>query len=123
MELEFTEDQEELRDGVRSMLARECPMGFVRSIVEDGASADALWKQMVELGWPALTISEEHGGLGLGAVEEAVVLEELGRVVAPGPFVPTVSQFAPLVREAGDAEQQKRFLGAVAEGTLTGALA
>ena len=50
MELEFTDDQEELRDGVRAMLARECPMSLVRAVVEDGASADGLWKQMVELG-------------------------------------------------------------------------
>src|SRR5688572_25934735 len=123
MELEFTDEQEELRDGVRSMLERECPMSLVRSIVEDGESADGLWKQMVDLGWPALTIAEEHGGLGLTTVELAVVVEELGRVVAPGPLLSTVSQFAPLVREAGSAEQQERFLGPIAEGSLTGALA
>src|SRR5688572_10101197 len=105
------------------MLGRECPMSLVRSVVEDGTSPDGLWKQMVDLGWPALTIAEHHGGLGLGAIELAVVVEELGRVVAPGPFLSTVSQFAPLVREAGSAEQHDRFLGPVAEGSLTGALA
>jgi alkylation response protein AidB-like acyl-CoA dehydrogenase len=78
---------------------------------------------MVELGWPALTVPELHGGLGLGAVELAVVVEELGRVVAPGPFVPTVTQFAPFVRELGSIDQQARFLSAVAEGALTGTLA
>ena len=123
MELEFTDDQEELRDGVRAMLGRECPMSLVRSVVEDGVSADGLWKQMVDLGWPALTIDEAHGGLGLSTVELAVVVEELGRAVAPGPFLSTVSQFAPLVREAGSAEQQQRFLSGVAEGSLMGALA
>lgn len=123
MELEFSDEQEELREGVRSMLVRESPMSLVRAVVEDGASADGLWKQMVDLGWPALTVAEEHGGLGLGAVELAVVVEELGRVVAPGPFIPTATQFAPMVREAGTAEQQSRFLGAVADGTLRGALA
>jgi alkylation response protein AidB-like acyl-CoA dehydrogenase len=56
-------------------------------------------------------------------VELAVVVEELGRAVAPGPYVPTVTQFAALVREAGSAEQQERFLGGVAEGSITGALA
>ncbi|MEX1145430.1 MAG: acyl-CoA dehydrogenase family protein, partial [Acidimicrobiia bacterium] len=120
---EFTADQEELRDGVRSMLVRECPMSLVREIVEDGVAADGLWKQMVDLGWPALTIAEEHGGLGLGTIELAVVVEELGRVVAPGPYLPTVTQFAAVVREAGSAEQQGRFLSGVAEGTSTGALA
>ena len=123
MELEFTDEQDELRDGVRAMLSRECPMSLVRSVIEDGTSADGLWKQMVELGWPALTIAEEHGGLGLGAVELAVVVEELGRVVAPGPFIPTVSQLVPVVRETASAEQQARLLSAVAEGSLTGTLA
>ena len=123
MELEFTEDQEELRDGVRTMLAGECPMTFVREVVEHGASPDALWQQMVELGWPALTVPEEHGGLGLGAVELAVVVEELGRVVAPGPFLPTTTQFLPAVRELGTAEQKARFFGGVAEGTITGTFA
>ncbi len=128
MELEFTDDQDELRDGVRSVLERECPIGTVRAIVEDGAEtaaklSDALWKQMVDLGWPALTIPEEHGGIGLGAVELAVVAEELGRAVAPTPFVPTVAQFAAVVAEAGSEGQQAAYLGAVAAGELRGALA
>jgi alkylation response protein AidB-like acyl-CoA dehydrogenase len=127
MELEFSAEQDELRDGVRTVLERECPMSSVRSLVEKrwrggDAEADQLWSRMVELGWPALTVPEAAGGLGLGAVELAVVVEELGRVVAPGPYLPTVSQFVPAVREAGDAEQQARFLGPVAEGS-TGTLA
>jgi alkylation response protein AidB-like acyl-CoA dehydrogenase len=51
------------------------------------------------------------------------VVEELGRVLAPGPFVPTVTQFAPVVAEAGSPEQQERFLGGIAAGELTGTLA
>ena len=123
MHLEFTAEQDELRAGVRTMLARECPISLVREVVEKGATPDALWAQMVELGWPALTVPEPAGGLGMGAVELAVVVEELGRVLAPGPFVPTVTQFAPVVAEAGSAEQQARFLGGVAAGEITGALA
>ncbi|MCJ7437746.1 MAG: acyl-CoA/acyl-ACP dehydrogenase, partial [Acidimicrobiia bacterium] len=123
MELEFTSEQEELRDGVRGMLARECPTSLVRALVEDGAPSDGLWHQMVDLGWPALTVPEEHGGLGLGAVELAVVVEELGRVLAPGPFVPTVSQFVPAIRETGNPDQQALFLPGIAEGTITGTLA
>jgi alkylation response protein AidB-like acyl-CoA dehydrogenase len=121
--LEFTAEQDELRDGVRAMLARECPIALVREVVEKGATADALWAQMVELGWPALTVPERAGGLGMGAVELAVVVEELGRVLAPGPFVPTVTEFAPVVAEAGSEEQQERFLGGVAAGEITGTLA
>jgi len=131
MELEFTADQDDLRDGVRAMLARECPPALVRAVVEDGfhgtsearAATAALWDQMAELGWPALTVPEAQGGLGLGAVELAVVLEELGRVLAPGPFVPTTTQLVPAVAEAGTEAQRDHFLGAVAAGTCTGALA
>jgi alkylation response protein AidB-like acyl-CoA dehydrogenase len=123
MELDFTEDQEELRDGVRTMLAGECPMTFVRAVVEDAASVEPLWAQMVELGWPALTVPEEYGGLGLGAVELAIVAEEMGRAVAPGPLLPTIAGFVPVVAALGTPDQQARFLGGVAEGTVTGTLA
>jgi len=123
MELDFSEEQQELRSTVRSFLERECPMTVVRSVVEKGTPADELWAQMVDLGWPALTVPEEFGGLGLGFVELAVVAEELGRAVAPGPFLATVTQFAPAVRHAGTPEQQRRYLGAVAAGDLTRALA
>src|SRR5436190_20572663 len=95
-------------------------MSAVRTLVEkrwgDGdANADGLWNRIVELGWTGLTVPEGAGGLGLGPVELAVVVEELGRTVAPGPYLSTVAQFVPAVREAGSAEQHARFLGAVAE--------
>ena len=123
MELEFSDEQDELREGVRSVLARECPMSVVRDVVEKGVAPDGLWAHMVELGWPALTVPEDAGGLGLGMVELAVVVEELGRVMAPGPFLPTVTQFAPAIREAGSSEQRTRFLAAIVNGESTGALA
>src|ERR1700726_4669781 len=123
MQLEFTSEQEDLRDSVRVVLERECPMTLVRSVVETGVAPDALWKHMVELGWTALPVPETAGGIGLGPVELAVVVEELGRAVAPGPFLATAAQLIPAVREAGDDAQQQRFLGPIADGTGTGTLA
>jgi len=123
LELEFSEEQEELQRGARAMLTRECPMSFVRSVAEDGAPWDGLWQQIVELGWPALTVPEGAGGLGLGTVELAVVVEELGRVMAPGPFLTTAAQFVPVVRQLGTPEQQDRFLLPIATGSRTGTLA
>src|SRR4051794_25735507 len=114
MELDFTADQEELRATVRTVLAAECSPAIVRELVEartagKPAVADALWGNMVELGWPALTVPESCGGLGLGPVELAVVVEELGRAIAPGPLLPTISQFVPAVVGLGTDEQQRRF--------------
>ena len=123
MDLEFTEEQEELRASVRSFLEKECPLDLVRSVVETGEAPEKLWASMVSLDWPGLAIPEECGGVGLTFVETAVVVEELGRVVAPGPFLATTTQFAPVVRELGSPEQRQRFLGAVATGAITGTLA
>jgi alkylation response protein AidB-like acyl-CoA dehydrogenase len=128
MELDLDPEQEELRDGVRAVLGAECSPAVVRELVEarvagKDARPDALWAQMVELGWPALTVPESAGGLGLGAVEEAVVVEELGRALAPGPLLPTMAQFVPAVRATGGAEQQDRFLRPVAEHGAAGTLA
>jgi len=123
VELEFTDEQVELRASVRAFLERECTIQVVRDLVERGRRPEALWRHMVELGWPGLTVATDHGGVGLGFVELAVVAEELGRVMAPGPFLATAAQFIPVVRNAGTLSQQSRFLRAAAAGECTGALA
>ena len=123
MELEFTSEQEELRSSVRSFLDKECPLELVRAVVETGAPPEDLWASMVALDWPALAVPEDNGGLGLSFVETAVVAEELGRVIAPGPLLATVTQFAPMVREVGTTEQRQRFLSLVASGAVTGTVA
>ena len=116
VELEFTGEQEELRASVRSFLEKECPIDVVRAVVETGEAPEKLWGSMVALDWPALAVPEEYGGIGLTILETAVVVEELGRAVAPGPLLATVTQFAPMVREVGTPEQQQRFLSGVAIG-------
>lgn len=121
MDLELTDDQEQLRDAVREFLVRECNRDAIRAIVDDGAPRSFLWPRMVELGWPALTVSERAGGLGLGAVELALVAEELGRALAPGPLLATASQYVPAVRELAGPDAPA--LGAVAAGERTGSLA
>jgi alkylation response protein AidB-like acyl-CoA dehydrogenase len=123
MELEFTADQEELRDSMRAVLSKESPVTLARRVVEHDDAADELWATMTGLGWPALTVPEADHGIGLGMIEAGILAEELGRVIAPGPLLPTVTQFVPAVREAGTAEQRHRFLGAVARGECRGALA
>jgi alkylation response protein AidB-like acyl-CoA dehydrogenase len=129
VQFDFTDEQDALRDTVRAVLERECPITVVREVVEKtvaGGTPDAparLWQRMTELGWPALTIAEEQGGLGLGAVELALVIEELGRAVAPVPFLATVSQFVAAITEAGDQPARERFLRPVVAAGSTGTLA
>lgn len=123
MDLEFTEEQEELRSSVRDFLAGECPMTVVRRVVESGEPADDLWRSMQKLDWPSLVVAEELGGIGGGPAELAILAEEIGRSLAPVPLLPTVSQLVPVVAELGNAEQRERVLRGVAEQGMTGALA
>ncbi|HXQ63155.1 MAG TPA: acyl-CoA dehydrogenase family protein [Acidimicrobiales bacterium] len=123
MDLELSDDQRELQSSVRAVLERECPPSLVRSVVEKGKGTEELWTRMVELDWPALTVPESDGGIGLGFVELAVVAEELGRVLAPAPFLATAGQFVPALRAGGSAAQCQRFLGAVARDGIVGTVA
>ena len=123
MDFEISEEQEELRAAVADVLERECPTPLVRQVVETGAPAEQPWASARELGWTGIGVAEAHGGLGLGFETLGLVVEEHGRRIAPGPFLATVTQFLPVVREAGDDAQRERFCGAVAAGELTGALA
>jgi alkylation response protein AidB-like acyl-CoA dehydrogenase len=123
VDLELSDDQRQLQDSVRSVLQRECPPSLVRGVIEEGKGTEELWARMVELDWPALTVPEAYGGIGLGFVEAAVVAEEMGRAVAPAPFLATATQFVPAVRAAGDDDQGRRFLGAVATSGVVGTLA
>ena len=123
MDLELTADQQALAESVRDFVEAESPVSLARRVVEEGTEAGELWARMVQLDWPALTVPEDDGGIGLGLVELALVAEQLGRVLAPAPFLATAGLFVPAVRAAGSAEQRKRFLGAVAAGELVGTLA
>jgi alkylation response protein AidB-like acyl-CoA dehydrogenase len=119
MDFEFTEEQLALRETARSVLAAACPPAVVRSVHEGTGDGAALWSTLVELDWPALGLAVEHGGLGLGFLEVGIVTEELGRVAAPTPFLATVTQLVPVLREAGTTWR----LDDVAAGRCTGTLA
>jgi alkylation response protein AidB-like acyl-CoA dehydrogenase len=123
VDFEFTEEQRELRDTIRGVLEKECPPAIARRVTEDGEGADELWATLVSLDWPALALPESAGGLGYSWVEQGILLEEMGHVAAPGPYLATVSQFAPVLLECGTDEQIERFVRPVASGELTGTLA
>ncbi len=123
MEFEFTEDQLELQRAVRDVLDAEAPPELARSVADGQSDAAEFWQTLAGLEWPAMALPEEAGGLGYGWVELAIVLEELGRHAAPGPFAATVTQYAPLVAEAAGATQAAELLAPVAEGSVTGTIA
>ena len=93
-------------------------MGKVREAAEAGAYDDALWRELRELGWPGIAVAEEHGGQGLGAVELAVLLEELGYACAATPFLSTAVAAA-VIQAAGTPEQQAKWLPGLASGEPT----
>jgi alkylation response protein AidB-like acyl-CoA dehydrogenase len=90
MDFELSEEQAMLREVSRSMLATHCPAELVRSVTEAGADLDdKLWHRGAELGWTLLAVPEDLGGAGMGLVELCLVAEEIGRAVAPGPWLDT----------------------------------
>lgn len=123
MDFEITPEQHQLVESVRAVLARECPAALVRDIIENGGAPEQPWKSARELGWTAIDVPEALGGLALGFDQLGLVIEEHGRFIAPGPFLASVTQFLPLVREAGSTAQRERFAAPAAAGEITGALA
>ncbi len=124
MDARFTEEQELLRHSARDLLARECPMSLVRAQLEQPCgAADSLWERIVGTGWMGLGIGEEFGGAGLGLVEQVVLLEEFGRVLAPGPYFATTLLGGAAIDLAGDAAQRRRWLPEIASGRARATLA
>jgi alkylation response protein AidB-like acyl-CoA dehydrogenase len=121
MRFTLSEDQQEIKRTAHDLLANRSPMAKVREAAEAGAYDDALTGELGELGWPGIAVSEEHGGQGLGIVELAVLLEELGYACAPVPFLGSALA-ALAIEHAGSTEQQQRWLPGLASGELRGAL-
>ena len=81
--------------------AASVPTALVRDVVENGSTPEQPWKSARELGWTSIDVPGELGGLELGFTALGLVVEQHGRRIAPGPFLATVTQFLPLVCEAG----------------------
>jgi alkylation response protein AidB-like acyl-CoA dehydrogenase len=126
MQLVLTEDQELLAKTAADFVAENSPVARVRALRDasdpDGFSR-ALWKQMAELGWVGIPFPESLGGAGMGLAELAVVLEELGRNLAPEPFLSTVLLAGSVLQLAGSDAQKTRWLEPLARGDAFLALA
>jgi alkylation response protein AidB-like acyl-CoA dehydrogenase len=123
MDFAFSEEQEMLRRSARDFLAKECSSKVVRKLMESSDTYDeVLWKKVAGLGWTALGIPEEYGGVGT-FLDLVVVLEEAGRALMPGPFFATMGLAVPAIIEAGSEAQKKEALGAIAQGSARATLA
>ncbi len=123
MSIAITEDHRALADTAADFLLKHRATAAARQLLESPTEdRPELWDELCALGWPGLHIPEAQGGSGYGLPELVVVVEQLGRALAPGPFVPTVIASAVLAA-AAPAELQARLLPGLASGTTLGAVA
>ncbi|MSQ10768.1 MAG: acyl-CoA dehydrogenase [Dehalococcoidia bacterium] len=124
MDLSLNETQELLQRSARDFLKDECPLSLVREMDGgEGGFPVALWQRMAGLGWTGLLIPESFGGFGGSVLDLAVLSQELGRVLAPVPFLSTAVLGALLVQRAGSEVQQRDLLPGIARGQRVLALA
>jgi alkylation response protein AidB-like acyl-CoA dehydrogenase len=117
MDLDFSEEQEMLRETVRSVCEKYSPAEVVRKLEDDpvGYSAD-LWQQLGQLGLLGLTLPEQYGGSGMTMLDAAVVYEEFGRSLAPTPHFVSSIVCAGAILEAGSDAQKSDILPKIAGG-------
>ena len=124
MQFGLTETQQTLKNTVRKFLAAECPIAEVRKLMETETAFDpALWRKIAEQGWTGIILPEEHGGFGMGMVEMAAALEEMGRALLPGPFFSTVLMAGPLLEGVPNGTEKQKYLSAISSGQATAAVA
>ena len=133
MPIAVTEEHESLRRTAGRWLQAHCPPEVPRGVAEaapapgrdtggDGRGLPDVWQQMAAQGWLGLHVPEAHGGQGYTLAETAVVVEELGHVLFPGPLLPTLLVSAALVRHP-DERARAAYLPGLADGTVTAAVA
>ncbi len=122
MDFGLSDDQREIQRTARELLGERARPERVREHADAGTLDEPLWRELCELGWAGIAVAEEHGGQGLGRVELSILCEELGRSLAPVPFLPTVLA-ATVIEHAGSEEQRARWLPALAAGEQVGSVA
>ncbi|MDP3767743.1 MAG: acyl-CoA dehydrogenase family protein, partial [Dehalococcoidia bacterium] len=119
MDFGLTETQELLRKSTRQFLAERSKPADVRAMAEDERGyGEDLWRDVAGLGWAGLLVPEQHGGAGLSFADMAVLLEEWGASLAPGPLVETAVLAADVIARFGDDRQKREYLPRLAAGEL-----
>lgn len=117
MDLGFSEEQLMLRDTVRKLCAAAAPLSTLRTCEgrEPGFSR-AFWDELLGMGLTGIAIDPQQGGLGMGALDVAIVMAEFGRALAVSPFYDSALLAARLIKLAGTVAQRERWLDAIAQG-------
>ncbi|HEY1292434.1 MAG TPA: acyl-CoA dehydrogenase family protein [Chloroflexota bacterium] len=124
MDFDFTQEQVMLRDLTREFLSRESTPRAVRALMDDARGfSDTTWQQMAEMGLQGINIDAGYGGQGLGMVELALVLDEMGRAAYPGPYFATVVLAAGAIAASSQDNQMARYLPDIAAGRTKATLA
>ncbi len=123
MNFDLTDEQQMLQAAAREFLAARLKSERIRELAEsDDAFSEDLWREISDLNWPGLMISEQYGGQGLGTVELAVLMEQLGYALTPGPILSSI--LAGIALETAATEEQKeRYLAPLATGEQRASLA
>ncbi len=117
MQFGLNENQVILRDSAREFFAGECSMAVVRRLMETSTAYDAaLWSRIAEQGYTGIIFDEQYGGVGLGVVELALLMEEAGRALLPGPLFSTVAMGGAVLNACASANQKRRYLGPICAG-------
>jgi alkylation response protein AidB-like acyl-CoA dehydrogenase len=124
MDFILTREQKSMQKAAREFLKAECTSEFVREMeADDTGYTPEFWRKMVELDWMALTIPEEYEGVGGSLIDLVLMLEEMGRACAPGPFFSTIVPGITSIVEYGSDSQKRALLPKIADGQLVMTLA
>jgi alkylation response protein AidB-like acyl-CoA dehydrogenase len=119
MDFSFTEDQNSIRDLVKQVLTDIVTDDSLKALAKEGTwFHERAWKQLAESEMLGLAIPEEYGGAGMGLTELCILLQQVGRTVAPIPAIETLVSAALPLAEFGTPEQKHRFLGGIAQGRI-----
>jgi alkylation response protein AidB-like acyl-CoA dehydrogenase len=124
MQFGLNDNQVILRDSAREFFGGECPPAFVRRMVDTTEAHDAaLWSKLAAQGYTGIIFDEQYGGVGLGVVELALLMEEAGRALLPGPLFATVALAGAVIDACGGPEQKKKYLTPICHGDARSTLA
>ena len=124
MDLGLNEAQQMLKNSAQEFLEAECPDTYVREMEEDeNGYTSEMWQKLAEQGWLGLIIPEKYGGVELEFQDLAILLEEMGRYMLPGPYFSNVVLGGRSIMDSGTEEQKQEYLPRLAEGQIIVTLA